>query len=65
MDASTARVALGHVGAHLVAFTPRITWGGREQTRDVVQEGVELLDLSWTSSESSLLDSIVRPLLSG
>ena len=65
MDTSTARVALGHIGAHLVAWTPRITWGGRQQTRDVVQEGVELLDLSWTGSESSLLDSIVRPLLSG
>ena len=65
MDTSTARVALGHIGAHLVAWTPRVTWGGQEQTRDVVQEGVELLDLSWRGSESSLLDSIVRPLLSG
>ena len=64
MGTSTARVALGHIGAHLVAWTPRITWGGRQETRDVVQEGVELLDVSWTGSESSLLDSIVRPLLS-
>ena len=64
MDPVTARVALGHVGAHLVALTPRVRWGGRERTREVVQEGVELLNLSWTGSESSLLDSIVGPLLS-
>jgi len=57
-----ARVTVGHIGAHLVAWTPRVTLGGRERTREAVLEGVELLDLSWTGSESSLLDSIVGPL---
>ena len=64
MDPGIVRVAVGHIGAHLVAWTPRISWGSREKTRDVVQEGVELLNLSWTGPDSSLLDSIVQPLLS-
>ena len=64
MDPGIARVAVGHIGVHLVAFTPRIPWGGRERTRDVVQEGAELLNLSWTGPDSLLLDSIVQPLLS-
>ena len=63
-SAMDPRVAVGHIGAHLVAFTPRIPWGGRERTRDVVQEGAELLYLSWTGPDSLLLDSIVQPLLS-
>ncbi|KAL4069802.1 kinase-like domain-containing protein [Scleroderma yunnanense] len=65
VDPAIAHVTLSHIGAHLVALTPRIPWGGRERTREVVQEGVELLELSETGSESSLLDSIVGPLLSG
>ena len=57
-----ARVTVGHIGAHLVAWTPRVTLSSRERTREAVLEGVELLDLGWTGSESSLLDSIVGPL---
>ncbi|KAF4573303.1 Protein kinase-like domain superfamily protein [Pleurotus pulmonarius] len=43
-DPSTlAGIVVTHVGAHLVAWTPRVEWGGREDTRAVVAEGVELL----------------------
>lgn len=63
IDPAVARVTVGHIGAHLVAWTSRVTLGGGEQAREAVLEGVELLDLSWTGSESSLLDSIVGPLL--
>ncbi|KAF7436409.1 Carboxy-terminal domain (CTD) phosphatase [Pleurotus ostreatus] len=38
-----AGTVVTHVGAHLVAWTPRVEWGGREDTRAVVAEGVELL----------------------
>ncbi|KAG1749770.1 kinase-like domain-containing protein [Suillus paluster] len=42
-DEALARVAIAHVGAHLVAWTPRVRWGDREETRKTVAEGVELL----------------------
>lgn len=61
---ATVRVVAGHMGAHVAVWAPRDP-GDRDRTREVVQEGVELLDLSWSGSESSLLDSIVGPLLSG
>ncbi|KAI6098039.1 kinase-like domain-containing protein [Pisolithus croceorrhizus] len=63
VDPVLAGVALGHVGAHLVTMTARIGWGGREQTRKVVQEGVDMLSLECEGSVSSQ-DSIVGPLLS-
>ncbi|KAF9245911.1 P-loop containing nucleoside triphosphate hydrolase protein, partial [Melanogaster broomeanus] len=37
-DVEVGRVAVSHIGAHLVAWTPRIPWGGKEQTRRVVEE---------------------------
>ncbi|KIJ65047.1 hypothetical protein HYDPIDRAFT_131263 [Hydnomerulius pinastri MD-312] len=62
-DEDLARVTVGHVGAHLVAWTPRVSWGGRERTREVVNEGVELLVLSSEGSESSLKESMVAHLI--
>ena len=38
-----AKRAWVHVGAHLVAWTPRNDWGPKEMTRDVVMEGVGYL----------------------
>ncbi|KAI6117890.1 kinase-like domain-containing protein [Pisolithus croceorrhizus] len=64
VDPALAGVALGHIGAHLVTLTARISWGGREQTRKVVLEGVDMLSLGCEGSVSSLQDSIVGPLLS-
>ncbi|KAI6008387.1 kinase-like domain-containing protein [Pisolithus orientalis] len=64
VDPALAGVTVGHIGAHLVTLGPRISWGGREQTRKVVQEGVEMLTLGCTGSVSSLQESIVGPLLS-
>ncbi|KAF8846164.1 hypothetical protein BDN67DRAFT_960854 [Paxillus ammoniavirescens] len=62
-DVELARVAVSHIGAHLVAWTPRISWGGKEKTREMVVEGVELLVLGEEGSESSIGTSIVAPLL--
>ncbi|KAG2154610.1 kinase-like domain-containing protein [Suillus clintonianus] len=42
-DEALARVAIAHIGAHLVAWTPRVHWGDKEDTRKTVVEGVELL----------------------
>ncbi|KAG6333445.1 hypothetical protein ID866_5647 [Astraeus odoratus] len=63
-DCALTRVAVSHLGAHLVVLTPRFGWGGRERTREVVQEGVDLLELGWTGSEPSLRESVVGALLS-
>ncbi|KAG1875518.1 kinase-like domain-containing protein [Suillus subalutaceus] len=42
-DEALTRIAIAHVGAHLVAWTPRVHWGDKEDTRKTVAEGVELL----------------------
>ncbi|KAG2338358.1 hypothetical protein BDR05DRAFT_893824 [Suillus weaverae] len=62
-DEALARVAIAHVGAHLVAWTPRVRWGDKEDTRQTVTEGVELLiggaegTLAWL--EGSLVGSLM------
>lgn len=38
-----ARKAEIHVGAHLVAWTPRNDWGSREKTRELVLKGVSCI----------------------
>ena len=63
-DVELARIVMSHIGAHVVAFTPRISsWSGREKTREVVEKGVEMLVLGEEGSELSLKTSIVGPLL--
>ena len=32
-----------HCGVHLIAWTPRVPWGGKETTRRVVMEGMEMM----------------------
>ena len=32
-----------HCGVHLIAWTPRVPWGGKERTRRVVMEGAEMV----------------------
>ncbi|KAF7985136.1 hypothetical protein HWV62_7688 [Athelia sp. TMB] len=60
---SMAKIVAGHIGAHLVAWTPRIPWGGKELTREVVMEGVEYLTEGYAGESKWLQSSIVRPLL--
>jgi aminoglycoside phosphotransferase (APT) family kinase protein len=62
-DEALARVAVAHVGAHLVAWTPRVQWGGREKTREVVSEGVELLAGGAEGTRAWLEGSLVGNLL--
>lgn len=40
-EGDVARTALTHVGAHLITWTPRVQWGEKEKTREVVEEGVK------------------------
>ena len=58
-----AKDAVVHIGAHLVAWTPRVPWGGKECTREVVVEGVDYLVEGYSGNQEWLGRSLVRPLL--
>ncbi|KAJ8518781.1 hypothetical protein ONZ45_g4216 [Pleurotus djamor] len=58
-----ARSTATHIGAHLVAWTPRVDWGGKELTRSVVLQGTELLVRGHAGSHDFLKDSLVAPLV--
>lgn len=63
-DAGVARAVLIHVGAHLVAWTPRIpSWEGAEKVREVVLSGVRNLVDGYRGSEEGIRMSIVGALL--
>lgn len=63
-DGGVARAVLIHVGAHLVAWTPRVpTWEGAEKVREVVLSGVRNLVDGYRGSEEGIKGSIVGELL--
>ena len=59
-----ARVALTHIGAHLIAWTPRGTWRG-QTIRDVVLEGVQALLDGPEGSQEIIENSFVGELCRG
>lgn len=63
VDEELARVAAVHVGAHLVTWTPRVPWGGKELTRQVVLEGTDYIVNGYQGTREWLEKSIVEPLL--
>ncbi|TDL21319.1 hypothetical protein BD410DRAFT_299299 [Rickenella mellea] len=64
VDRATAQTAAVHVGAHLVAWTPRTGWSPMERTRDVVLQGVEYLLKGWEGNEEWLKESAIGGLMS-
>ncbi|KAJ3546639.1 hypothetical protein NM688_g5494 [Phlebia brevispora] len=54
-----ARIALTHVGAHLIAWTPRSGWEGKETIRQVVAEGVQCLVDGYQGKPEKVDNSIV------
>jgi len=62
-DEVLARIAVAHVGAHLVAWTPRTGWGERQETRETVAEGIELLVGGAEGTREWLEGSLVGDLL--
>lgn len=62
-DEALARVAIAHVGAHLVTWTARVDWGDREVTRKMVTEGVDLLIGSAEGTLAWLEGSLVGNLM--
>ncbi|KAF9074970.1 hypothetical protein BDP27DRAFT_1381023 [Rhodocollybia butyracea] len=43
IDEEEARMAVLHWGVHLIVWTPRVQWGGTEETKEMVLKGVELV----------------------
>ncbi|KAL1732093.1 kinase-like domain-containing protein [Schizophyllum commune] len=43
LHAVDPRTATIHCGVHLIAWTPRVSWGGKETTKQVVMEGVDMM----------------------
>ncbi|KZT74976.1 hypothetical protein DAEQUDRAFT_15770 [Daedalea quercina L-15889] len=62
-DMGVARRALTHVGAHLVAWTPRAGWEGKERVRETVRKGVDLLVEGSRGTEDDVRRSLFGPLL--
>ena len=54
--------SLGHIGAHLIAWTARVEWGGKEKTREVVEEGVRYYLQASSEGKESLHQSLVGEL---
>ncbi|KAF9008331.1 kinase-like domain-containing protein [Cyathus striatus] len=62
-DDELCRTATIHTGVHMVTLAPRISWGEKDLTRDVVLEGVSLVvngrkgDLEWV--KQSLVGGLI------
>ncbi|KAG5652930.1 hypothetical protein H0H81_003073 [Sphagnurus paluster] len=59
-----ARDALIHWGTHMVVFTPRVAWGDKQTTRQVVKDGVQIIVSAAGASKQDLRESLVGPLFS-
>ena len=62
-DLGVARTALTHVGAHFVAWTPRVGWEGKEKVRETVRKGVDLLVEGPEGTEEYVKNSVLGRLL--
>lgn len=61
-DDDVLKTALTHIGAHLITWTPRVEWGAKENTRDVVEEGVKYYLEGTDAAVEDLRRSIVGEL---
>jgi 5-methylthioribose kinase len=57
------RRAIVHLGAHLVTLTPRIEWGGKAKTQEVVKEGMKLILDGYAAEKDWLEKSAIGPLV--
>lgn len=60
-DDVVARDTLIRWGTHMVVLGPRVDWGSKEISREIVVEGLQFIVDG--SESSSLADSVVRGLL--
>lgn len=62
-DLGLARRALTHIGAHFVAWTPRVGWEGEDKVRETVRKGVDLLVEGPDGTEEYVKSSLLGHLL--
>ncbi|KAF5356167.1 hypothetical protein D9756_003701 [Leucocoprinus leucothites] len=62
-DLEMCRRAIVHLGTHLVTLTPRIEWGGKEKTQEVVKEGLGLVLEGYSAGKEWLEKSVIGPLV--
>lgn len=43
MEEDVARTAAIHWGVHLITWTPRVPWGSKWDTREMVEKGIKLV----------------------
>lgn len=58
-----ARRALTHIGAHFVAWTPRVGWEGKDKVRETVRKGVDLLVEGPEGTEEYVKSSLLGHIL--
>ncbi|PCH34021.1 hypothetical protein WOLCODRAFT_160534 [Wolfiporia cocos MD-104 SS10] len=63
VDIRVAQTVAVHVGAHWVAWTPRVPWGAKEKVREVVCKGIEYLVQGQSATDGWIKDSILAALL--
>ncbi|KAJ3570624.1 hypothetical protein NP233_g4282 [Leucocoprinus birnbaumii] len=61
-DFEMCRRAIVHLGVHLVTWTPRLEWGGKEATQEVVKEGLGLILDGYIAEEEWLQKSVIGTL---
>lgn len=62
-DLELCKRTIVHLGGHLVTLTPRIEWGNKETTQEVVKEGVRLMVEGYSAEKGWLMSSVIRPLV--
>ncbi|KAF9011117.1 kinase-like domain-containing protein [Cyathus striatus] len=62
-DEELCRTAVIHLGVHIIAIAPRMPWGEKELTREVVQEGVSLIVRGWKGDLEWMKHSLVGGLI--
>lgn len=62
-DLGICRRTIVQLGAHLVTLTPRIEWGGKEMTQEVVKEGMKLMLEGYSAETEWLSKSPIAPLV--
>lgn len=62
-DLEMCRRAIVHLGTHLVTLTPRIKWGEKEKTQEVVKEGMKLILDGHAADKEWLGTSVIGPLV--
>jgi 5-methylthioribose kinase len=62
-DLELCRRTIVHIGTHLVTLAPRVEWGGKAKTQEVVKEGMKLILDGYAAEKDWLEKSLIGPLV--